>query len=213
MQSDVKPAATGSRSRLRRPEAELRRDVISALRAQGFRVVANELRLPDSLTKEMIRDLHSAAVAHRRERSADGLRKHERRLLQRLASASEVRPAEIAPVLVEVVSGSEDELMFRYAALHWSVPVSSGYGRRIRFLVIDQSNDKLIGLIGLGDPVFSLSGRDHWVGWKRDQRLVREDLQAVLGVGGNHGRGSLDRIRPLFFAHHCITTTSGSVGS
>jgi Druantia protein DruA len=38
--------------------------------------------------------------------------------------------------------------------------VSRGYGRRMRFLIWDQSNEKLIGLIVLGDPVFNLRVRD-----------------------------------------------------
>jgi len=37
--------------------------------------------------------------------------------------------------------------------------VSRGYGRQ-RFLIWDQSNEKLIGLIALGDPVFNLRVRD-----------------------------------------------------
>lgn len=43
--------------------------------------------------------------------------------------------------------------------------VSSGYGRHLRFLVVDEQNDKLIGVVGLGDPVFSLADRDRWIGW------------------------------------------------
>jgi hypothetical protein len=80
--------------------------------------------------------------------------------------------------LVEVQPNTEDELLFRFASLHWSVPVSSGYGRRLRFLVIDSHNDKLIGLFGLGDPVFSLNARDQWVGWDKETR--RERLQHVM---------------------------------
>jgi hypothetical protein len=75
--------------------------------------------------------------------------------------------------LVEVLPESEDELLFRYAALHWSIPVSSGYGRRLRFLVVDDSNGKLVGMIGLGDPVYSLGPRDEWIGWTLSDRKKR----------------------------------------
>ena len=34
--------------------------------------------------------------------------------------------------------------LFRYACLHWSIPVSDGYGRRLRVLILDGNNDKLI---------------------------------------------------------------------
>ena len=56
--------------------------------------------------------------------------------------------------------------------------MSSGYGRRLRFLVVDQNNEKLIGLFGLGDPVFSLKDRDQWAGW--DQEGRRERLHHVV---------------------------------
>jgi hypothetical protein len=77
-----------------------------------------------------------------------------------------------------VLPDSQDELLFRYVSLHWSIPVSSGYGRRLRFLVIDEQNEKLVGLIGLGDPVFSLSAREEWIGWDREAR--RERLNHVV---------------------------------
>jgi hypothetical protein len=55
--------------------------------------------------------------------------------------------------------------------LHWSIPVSMGYGRRLRFLVLDRAHgDKLIGLIGLADPVFALAARDRWIGWDVETR-------------------------------------------
>ena len=79
---------------------------------------------------------------------------------------------------MKYIPRSKDELLFRYASLHWSIPVSSGYGRRLRFLVLDQSTDKLIGLFGLGDPVFGLKDRDDWVGWDKEER--RERLHHVL---------------------------------
>jgi hypothetical protein len=75
--------------------------------------------------------------------------------------------------LIEVLPCSENELLFRYASLHWSIPTSSGYGRRLRFLVEDAHNGKLIGLFGLCDPVFSVAARDAWVGWDFGMRKKR----------------------------------------
>ncbi|GAA3822776.1 hypothetical protein CSO01_09900 [Cellulomonas soli] len=41
----------------------------------------------------------------------------------------------------------------------------------MRFLVVDEGHgDAVIGLIGLGDPVFGLGARDEWIGWTRAQR-------------------------------------------
>ena len=55
----------------------------------------------------------------------------------------------------------------------WSVPVSQGFGRRLRFLVRDRQNGCLIGLFALGDPVFNLSARDNWIGWTHQDRRDR----------------------------------------
>ena len=63
--------------------------------------------------------------------------------------------------------------MFRYACLHWSIPISEGYGRRLRFLIFDESNGKLIGLFGLGDPVYSIKDRDEWIGWTAEAKAER----------------------------------------
>jgi hypothetical protein len=151
----------------------LRVKIIQSLRAQGFRVRNGTILPPKELSKERIRELHETAVEHRIERARDGLFRKEKELLQHVASGNEIVPSRIRPHLVEVLPESEQELLFRYASLHWSIPVSSGYGRRLRFLVVDEHNGRLIGLIGLGDPVFSLGPRDEWVGWTLSDRKKR----------------------------------------
>lgn len=165
--------------------ADLRERIIASLQAQGFRIHDGVLLPPKELSKEAIRGLHETAVLHRIERARDGLFRMERDLLQRVASGNEIVPSRMSPRLVEVLPQSEEELLFRYATLHWSIPVSSGYGRRLRFLVVDDANGKLIGLIGLGDPVYSLRPRDEWVGWTlsdRKERLSNVMDAFVLGA-------------------------------
>ncbi len=112
------------------------------------------------------------------DRSEEGLRRHEARLLTRVANGSDIDVSAIQPRLVRVRAGSEEERLFRYLRLHWSIPVSSGYGRRLRFLIVDHHNDKVIGLIGLGDPIYGLGPRDAWIGWSREQKKRR--LQCVM---------------------------------
>lgn len=154
-------------------EQELKELIIQSLRDQGFVVEGDRLLPPHDLTKDAIRSLHSQAALHKIERSKEGLARHEPRLLKRIATGQDLDIDRIHPVLVEVQPDTEDELLFRYVGLHWSVPVSSGYGRRLRFLVMDSNNEKLIGICGLGDPVFSLAPRDKWVGWTKADRTER----------------------------------------
>ena len=162
----------GNKSQHRAYAESLRKRIIESLRDQGFGLTEKGIELPGGTDKSVIRELHSVAVEHKVERGSR-LRSKESSLVNRIASGKQVYPDRISPRLVEVMPRSEEELLFRYASLHWSIPVSSGYGRRIRFLVIDGQNEKLIGIIGLGDPVFSLRNRDQWVGWEMEQRRNR----------------------------------------
>jgi len=156
----------------------LRGKIVKSLERQGFSFNGLLVELPKHIDKEGIRRLHGEAVQSRIKRAKKGLIRHESTLLTYIADGRQIMPNKIQPQLIEVKPGTENELLFRYAALHWSIPVSSGYGRRLRFLVFDDSNGKLIGLFGLGDPVFSLASRDNWVGWSKETR--REKLTHVM---------------------------------
>ena len=163
-----------------RDTERLRARVLRSLRTQGFRIRAGLLAPPDLKDKSKLRALHQEAVKHHVARSRAGLERHERRLLSYVAAGKDVVPDRIRPRLVLVQPGSEDELLFRYTRMHWSVPVSAGYGRRLRFVIYDESNGKLIGIFGLGDPVFGLNPRDQWIGWDSEARKKR--LQCVMDL-------------------------------
>ena len=135
-----------------RKNRKLRRTIVRSFRSQGFQVRKGCIEPPTGLTKNQLRELHATAVACKIEQARERLQSKESKLLRRLASGENIAPEQIRPRLVEVLPGSEDEILFRYACLHWSIPVSSGYGKRLRFLVVDDHNGKLMGLIGLGGP-------------------------------------------------------------
>ncbi len=154
--------------------------IVDSLDALGFPL--NGAHTTAGLSKQQVRDLHRPAVEHRRAARASTLGRKENLLLSHIANGGEVVPDRILPRLVEVHPGSTEELLVRYAAAHWSIPVSSGYGRRLRFVVRDGQNEKLMGVIGLGDPVFGLAARDQWVGWDLEQRkrTLRHVMDAFL---------------------------------
>lgn len=166
------PPRSGTRGgpQHRPSKARLRRLLFKSLRSQGYGIQKGRLVPPKLIDKDAIRALHVTAVAHWREKARRGLEREEGHLLERIASGADLVPARIRPTLVEVERGSEEELLFRYAKLHWSIPVSSGYGRRIRYVVVDQANDCLIGIFGLSDPVIGLPVRDRWIGWSTGLR-------------------------------------------
>jgi len=129
--------------------------------------------------------LHRAQRIERLQREREFLSRNWAGLIGYFADGRDVQPHCIEPRLEIVRQQTWQSDLFRFAALTWSVPVSQGYGRRLRFLVWDNSNGKLIGLIALGDPVFNLSARDRLVGWtaqERMQRLVNVMDAYVLGA-------------------------------
>jgi hypothetical protein len=125
---------------------------------------------PDAVAKGRIRAMHAGQRREVLERELTGLGERVRGLLGDFADGREVQPEAIDPELVPVQSDHPTAELFRLATLLWSVPVSKGYGRRMRFLVRDRSNGKLIGVFGLTDPVFNLQGRDEWIGWDVGRR-------------------------------------------
>jgi len=124
-------------------------------------------------TKDLVRARHAAQRAEFRASEQQFLARRGRALLSHFAEGQEVVPEAVDPVLSLVLSDTEDADLFRLATLLWSVPVSRGYGRRLRFLVRDRANGKLLGLFALTDPVFNLQARDAWIGWDVDDRRQR----------------------------------------
>lgn len=151
----------------------LKKKILASLKSQGYKIKRGELVVSNTLNKNAIRALHQLAIKKKLDLAERILKKHEPDLVNYIANGDQVAPEKILPKLIPVYSDTKESLLFRYASLHWSIPVSSGYGRRLRFLVMDQTNDKLIGIIGLGDPVFALGARDKAIGWTLEQKKER----------------------------------------
>lgn len=170
---------------VRRRETALRKAVHKHLLNLGFSKNCKGYFVDGELTKDRIRELHAI---QRCELLADNRRfidTYAPELVGNFATGRQVDPESISPELVEVTAESPESRLFRLACLLWSVPVSQGFGRRLRFLVRDRHNGCLIGLFALGDPVFNLSARDNWVGWThedRSQRLIHVMDAYVVGA-------------------------------
>ena len=181
--ADAKP--TPSDLDEKRAAARLRRRIRRELRAAGFSIEGGVLGSNGDLTKQAIRDLHARQRAALLERSQPFINRWEDRLIGEFANGTDVDPRSIRPIVERVDGDGYEAALFRFATLHWSVPVSVGYGRRTRFLVRDESTDKLIGVFALGDPVYNLRVRDSEIGWgvrERNARLYNVLDAFVLGA-------------------------------
>lgn len=167
--------------RLRSPaENKLKRRIKDELEAHGFNVGDDGLEKPEINSKEDIRKLHAGARREKYEENREFLEEKEDDLLPEFADGFDIDIDGLWPRIEVVEAGTHGSDLFRYATLLWSVPVSQGFGRRVRFLVWDEYTDKLIGIFALGDPVFNLSCRDEWIGWDHEDR--KERLYNVMDI-------------------------------
>ena len=166
-------------------EASLKRKIRRHLRQIGFQKRDDGALSISGNGKEVVRALHGYQRNDRLEKNRDFLINRAPKLLKFFASGSDIQPKYISPVLEKIDAGTWQAELFRLASLTWSVPVSNGFGRRLRYLVWDNNNRKLIGLIAIGDPVFNLAVRDKLIGWDardRSARLVNIMDAYVLGA-------------------------------
>ena len=164
-------------------DENLRNTLIAMLTQQGFQIVGDQLVPPEQTCKDNIRRLYDHLRLERLQELRSWLISVEERLLPYFANGADIDIEQINPTL-RPVDNEFTANLFRYASLLWSVPVSAGYGRRMRFLVFDEHNNKLIGLFGLCDPVYNLRARDQWIGWNvndKNERLYHVMDAYVLG--------------------------------
>lgn len=139
--------------------AELAELLLNRLQELGFVVAEDGTLCPPMLDKEGLRKIHRPAYQLEIATRQDWLCRNLPKYLPFFANGHEVVPERIEPTLVEVTTEQQHNL-FRVARLLWSIPFSKGYGRRLRFLIVDRANDKLIGLLALQSPPLSFPARD-----------------------------------------------------
>ena len=146
----------------------LRARVLEHLRALGFGIDPEN---PRALTlrgveeKGLLRQLHEAARRFILLRHQSWIHRAWPRLSLYFARGEQIIPERIRPVLLEVTEPWQEDL-FRLARLTWSLPYSKGYGRRLRFLIMDEGNRGpqgrpfLIGILALQSPPLAFPPRD-----------------------------------------------------
>ena len=166
-------------------ESRLKRKIRKHFKSLGYQIDNKQLTPPDLSIKNNIRDLHSK---HKEQTVLDSekfLNRLTPAIYEFFANGNEINPRKISPKIERVKPGTFQNDLFRLAGLTWSVPVSSGYGRRLRFLVWDEFNNKLIGIFALGDPSINLKARDEFIGWNkktREEKLVNVMDSYIVGA-------------------------------
>ncbi len=164
-------------------EARIKRKLRTHLKELGFVKTKNGLILPNGETKDHFRRLHRIQRKEKLEKDMKFIEKNWPLLSKYFADGRKIVPKNISPRIEVVDRNTIESNLFRLACLTWSVPVSQGYGRRMRFLVWDDYHEKLMGIFALGDPVFNLKVRDEFIGWNLEDRKKRLVLCHTITLG------------------------------
>ena len=143
------------------PASQGGREAAPALLADRIRHALREM--PQSKpgdSKQKIRDMHLTARQRHLADDADYIQDAWRKRQHLFVNGADLDPAQIKPKLVPVTNTETTDL-FRLARYTWSLPYSKGYGRRLRFLVVDTGHgNALMGVIGLQSPPIDFPLRD-----------------------------------------------------
>ena len=126
-------------------DASLKKRLRRHLKSLGFTKSPKGALTPPGTGKDTIRTIHGAHREERLTASATFISEKLPKLLKYFASGDDIDVAHISPVLQRIASDTWEGDLFRLASLTWSVPVSNGFGRRMRYLVWDKHNNKLDG--------------------------------------------------------------------
>ena len=159
-------------------EARLKRAIRKELRQLGFVQKGGKLVQPQMLSKSEVRHFHSVQRTRLIKKNAAFIQSKSGDLIEFFADGSDIDPNSVRLSLKRVYAGSIEAEIFRLASLTWSVPVSNGFERRLRYLVWDESAGKLAGIIALGDPVYNSSIRESFVGWSPSEK--KKNLVNIL---------------------------------
>ncbi len=142
------------------PLAERLRDAIAIATRNG-----------GNLNKDEIREKHNESTLARLRESQGWIRDAWRKRSQFFADGVEISPEKISPKLVQVRTTEQQDL-FRLARLSWSLPYSRGYGRRLRFLIMDDYHGKLMGVLGLQSAPIDFSVRDRNITYPEGEKVA-----------------------------------------
>ncbi len=162
----------GLASETRLSSLELKSIIYNSLVKEGFSILDDRvLSIPND--KEYIRRVNERAVTYLREKKRDFIEKYDDYIINKyIISGNEIDIRNIQPKMIPV-NDKETSNIFMWTKLHWSIPISAGYGRRLRYLVYDKGNSALVGIIGLADPVYGMMDRDTFIGWDRETKRKR----------------------------------------
>src|SRR5438105_4928809 len=124
------PKTTGVNTRA--PEALLKFRIRRHFNRIGFIRADDGSLVPPGTEKEVIRAFHLPQRLERLNESAAFVERALPKALPFFANGWEIDPKKTELRLIRVRSNTDESDLFRIASMTWTVPVSLGYGRRLR---------------------------------------------------------------------------------
>lgn len=121
--------------------------------------------------KKAIRGFHLSAKKWDRSVDYSQLQSKLEKYKSYFPHGSSINPEKIQAELVLVTERSLAENLFKITRGYWSMPYSKGYGRRLRFVIMDRYHEAVIGIIGLQSPSADLACRDKYLGAEKTNKL------------------------------------------
>ena len=159
------------------PSAILKEKIFENLKKSGFSIADDKVLLvPED--KDFIRSVHENSISFLRQKKRAFVEKVDDVILNEyVLDGKDLDLDNIHPKLVSITRDKENDV-FNWVKLHWSIPISAGYGRRLRYLVYDEGNSAVMGIIGLADPVYGLWYRDRFIGWSPE--IKKKNLKHIM---------------------------------
>lgn len=149
-------------------EKELRDKILKILREQGFDV--NFQLKPINDDKDTYRKIQEKSRLEQISKQKCFLYDNVNKVKEFCRDGSEINPYNITLELREVISGTINEIIFRWwNYIWWSIPYQRPYGRQMRFILWDKAHDSPFGLISLQSPVLKMAVRDKALGIKKEE--------------------------------------------
>ena len=150
---------------------EIRALILAELAVLGFQLSEKGDISLSSSSKEYLKRLHLPMRQEFLSRDSEWIRHNFRKYGDHFANGEEIAPHQVSPVLIQVQEKWQSDL-FRLARYYWSIPYSHGFGRRLRFLILDSSNGKLIGIFGMQSPPITFPVRDRLFEYPLGQKEI-----------------------------------------
>jgi len=86
---------------------------------------------------------------------------------------------QISNIVPKIILVDNDDDLFTWNTLRdftHSMGFDANIGRNLKFLILDVTSEKYLGILNLASDVISIKSRDEWIGWTSEDRLEGKRL-------------------------------------